>query len=142
MTLGEAAGYALQGSEGRAIWFMGGLLTWKAVSNDTGGRFELVEQLCPRGFAAPFHVHEREAEGFYVLEGEVTFVIGSRTLRASPGSFAFVPGNVKHAFRVNSPVAKFLTLITPSGVESFFEELSEPAKARTLPSAHVKPASM
>ncbi len=97
---------------------------------------------CPRGFAAPVHVHEREAEGFYVLEGEVTSVIRSRTLRASPGSFAFVPGNVKHAFRVNSPVAKFLALITPSGLESFFEELSEPAKARTLPSAHVKPASM
>ncbi len=134
MSIREATdGYLLKRDEGRAIWFWGGLLTWKTVGENTGGQYELVEQRARRGFAAPVHSHEREAEGFYVLEGEVTFVLGDEKLRAPAGSFVFVPARARHAFVVESPEAKFLTIINPAGLESFFDELSEPAERQALP---------
>jgi mannose-6-phosphate isomerase-like protein (cupin superfamily) len=79
------AEYALKEGEGRAVWFFGGLLTWKAVGSDTGGHYEFVEHLGRRGFAAPVHMHERQTEAFYVLEGEMTFVLGSKIIPATAG---------------------------------------------------------
>jgi hypothetical protein len=68
-----------------------------------------------------------------VLEGEITFVVGDQTVKASAGSFAFVPPGVLHAFHVDSPQARFLTVISPAGLEAFFDEVGEPAQAATLP---------
>lgn len=48
-----ASGYALKPHEGKAMWLLNGLLTWKVGGQETGGEWELVEQLCPRGFAPP-----------------------------------------------------------------------------------------
>ena len=131
----DLAGYGLGGDEGRALWFLGGLVTWKAVGADTGGSYELVEQLGPAGYAAPLHTHAGETEGFYVVEGELTMTIGERSFRAGPGAFGYVPIGVPHAFRVESDTAKFLTFITPPGLEGYFEDLGEIAGARTLPPA-------
>jgi len=128
-----AAGHAFKRGQGRAVWFLGGLLTWKAVGSDTQGHYELVEQLGKRGFASPIHTHERETEGFYILEGNVSFILGSKTISATPGSFLYVPQQTKHGFVVESEEAKFLVLISPSGLESFFDEIGKPAKSLTLP---------
>ncbi len=134
MSIQEATrGYALKRGEGKAIWLLNGLLTWKAVGKDTGGEWEIVEQLCPRGFAPPIHSHNREAEAFYVLDGELTFVLGEEMVPASPGSFLYVPGGTKHSFVVESPVARFLALCIPANLEAFIDELGEPAKVRALP---------
>jgi quercetin dioxygenase-like cupin family protein len=130
-----SAGYGLSGDEGRALWFLGGLVTWKAVGADTGGRYELVEQVGPAGYAAPLHTHAGETEGFYVVEGELTMTIGDGTFRAPAGSFGFVPALVPHSFRVESPTAKFLTFITPPGLEGYFEDLGTEAGTRGLPPA-------
>src|SRR5688572_29240535 len=111
----EGTGYGRGATEGRALWFLGGLVVWKAVGSDTGGRYELVEQVGPEGYAAPLHTHARETEGFYVVEGELTMTIGEVTFRAAPGAFGYVPSGVAHSFRVESPTAKFLTFITPPG---------------------------
>ncbi len=127
------AGYALKEGEGRAVWFFGGLLTWKAVASNTGGHYELVEQLGRRGFAAPVHMHELETEAFYVLEGEMTFVLGSKIIPATAGSFLYVPQQTKHAFVIESEEAKFLALASPPGLEPFVNELGKPAKTLTLP---------
>lgn len=128
-------GYGRGATEGRALWFLGGLVVWKAVGTDTGGVYELVEQLGPAGYEAPLHTHAHETEGFYVVEGELSMTIGDLTFRAAAGAFGYVPATVPHAFRVESPTAKFLTFITPPGLEGYFEDLGEPASARTLPPA-------
>jgi quercetin dioxygenase-like cupin family protein len=133
MTIRESIGYALKSGEGRAIWFLGGLLTWKVVSVNNKGQYELVEQRGVHGFAAPVHLHERESEGFYVLEGELTFILDDKKIEVSVGDFVFVPSGAKHAFVVDSAEAKFLTVIAPPGLEGFFDELGAPAKALTLP---------
>ncbi len=133
MTVQEAGGYVLAPGDGRARWFLGGLITFKALGEDTGGEYEFVEQSGPRGMGPPLHSHEIENEGFYVVEGEMTFVVGDKRVSASPGSFVCIPRNVAHSFRVDSPTAKFLLVVTPAAIAPFFEELSEPAKTRTLP---------
>ena len=134
-------GYGIDGvggEAGRALWFLDGLVVWKALGADTGGRYELVEQVGAAGYAAPLHTHGGETEGFYVVQGELTMVVGDTRFTAGAGAFGYVPIGVPHAFRVESQSATFLTFITPPGLEGYFEELGEVAKARTLPPPGLK----
>src|SRR3712207_3173435 len=89
---GEAASrtFAHEPGEGEARWWFGGLATIKATKEQTGGHYTLVEVLEPEGELPP-HVHYREDEGFWVLEGQLTFEVGERTIKAGPGSFVVGP---------------------------------------------------
>jgi mannose-6-phosphate isomerase-like protein (cupin superfamily) len=142
MSIREAHGYALGPDEGERTWFLGGLLTWKASADETAGRYDLAEQLGSQGFMAPPHTHDEESEGFYVLEGELSVVIGERTQTVGAGSFAFVPPKVEHAFRVVSPRARMLVMVAPAGLRAFFEEMGEPATSRGLPPAPEGPPDL
>ena len=100
--------YGLSEGEGEARWWMGGLATIKATGKETEGSYTLVEVLEPEG-EQPFHVHHREDEGFWVLEGELTFSeVGEETIKASPGSFVFGPRDFPHRYTVDSGPAKLL----------------------------------
>ncbi len=130
---GDAGGaYGLEQGEGEARWWLGGLATIKATGKETGGLYTLVEVLDPEG-EAPLHVHHREDEGFWVLEGEVTFEVGEEKIKASAGSFVFGPRDVPHRYTVDSGPARMLYLLSPAGFEEFIYASSEPAKERTLP---------
>jgi quercetin dioxygenase-like cupin family protein len=124
--------FGLEDGEGEARWWLGGLATVKATGEETGGRYTLVEVLEPEGEAPP-HVHHREDEGFWVLEGEVTFEVGEEKIKASAGSFVFGPKGVPHRYTVESGPARMLFLLSPAGFEGFIYATSEPAKERTLP---------
>jgi quercetin dioxygenase-like cupin family protein len=127
-------GYVRPAGEGRPVWFLDALLTWKATAGSTNGQFELVEQHGRHGFGPPVHLHEGEAEAFYVLDGEMTFVLGQDRLRAAAGAFVFVPAGVKHAFVVESAEARFLALAMPPGkLEAFLDEFGQPATEAVLP---------
>ncbi len=135
MTVRELGGYALAPGEGRALWFLGGLATFKARAHETAGELEVIEQMGGVGFGPAVHSHAVEAEAFYVLDGEMTFLVGDEIVTASAGSFVFVPRKTKHAFRVDSTTARFLLVVTPAVIAPFFEELGEPASAAVLPPA-------
>lgn len=140
MSIREATnGYVLKRDEGRAIWFLDALLTWKATGANTDGQWELVEQLGPHGFGPPVHSHDRETEGFYIIEGELSFILGEERLSAPAGSFVYIPPATKHAFVVESSQAKFLTIVAPAALEPFLDELSVPAAARRLPGPLAQP---
>lgn len=128
-----AVPYALDLNEGRAFWYMGTLLKVKATGAETGGKYSLVEELCSRGFATPWHVQGREDESFLIVDGEVTFYVGDRVIEATAGSFVFLPQGIPHAFRVDSETAHLFNLITPAGFENFFFDLSVPAQDLVLP---------
>jgi mannose-6-phosphate isomerase-like protein (cupin superfamily) len=132
--------YGLGEGEGEARWWLGGLATIKATSKETDGLYTLVEVLEPEG-EAPLHVHHREDEAFWVLDGEVTFRIGDETIEASAGSFVFGPRDVPHTFTVHSGSARLLFLLSPGGFEEFIYATSEPAKEHTLPPAPEGPPS-
>ena len=124
--------FGLGEGEGEARWWLGGLATVKATGKETGGLYTLVEVLEPEG-EAPLHVHHREDEGFWVLEGEVTFEVGEETTKAGPGSFVFGPKGVPHRYTIDSGPARMLFMLSPAGFEGFIYATSEPAKERALP---------
>ena len=118
----------------QSVWYSGGwLLTFLATGQDTRGKFALQEQVGRKGNVPPPHIHHREDETFYVLEGEMTFSIGDRTIKATPGTMVFAPRDVVHSFTIDSEQVRILVLNTPAGIEEFFKECSVPAPSMTLP---------
>lgn len=132
----EADARFLGPGEGRAIWFLRNRMTVKATADSTGGAFGLVESWIAPGFSPPLHVHRREDEAFYVLEGELTMKCGERTFSAAPGAFVFLPRGVPHTFVVEGDrPARMLTLLTPGGGEGVFIDGGRPAEHDGLPPA-------
>jgi mannose-6-phosphate isomerase-like protein (cupin superfamily) len=126
----------LEPGEGQGIWFVRNHMIVKATAKSTGGAFGLVESLIAPGFSPPLHVHHREDEAFYVLEGEVTMKCGDRTFAAPAGAFVFLPRDVPHTFVVEGDrPARMLTLLTPGGGEGVFIEGGRPAEHPGLPPA-------
>jgi quercetin dioxygenase-like cupin family protein len=105
-----------------AFWWQGSLMTIKARSEDTCGALGLVEGSFYEGFGPPLHVHRREDEAFYMLEGEIRFRQGDDEFVAGPGSWVWGPRGVPHAFKVEPGGARALVIITPGGFERMFEE--------------------
>ena len=131
-----ADAHCVGAGEGEATWFLTNRMTMKATAETTNGAFGLLESLIVPGFSPPLHVHHREDESFYVLEGELTMRCGDRTFAAGAGAFVFLPRGVPHTFVVEGDQpARMLTLITPGGGEAFFREAGRPADRDGLPPA-------
>ena len=125
----------------RSVWYSGWLMTFLATAEDTRGQFALIEAVARKGNVPPPHVHHREEETFYVLEGEMSISVGDRTTKATPGTTVIVPRDVLHSFAIESEQLRVLILITPAGLEGWFKEFSVPAPAMTLPPAAQVPYS-
>jgi quercetin dioxygenase-like cupin family protein len=104
-----------------ALWWQGGLYRLKARASDTGGALGLVEASLYRGFGPPLHVHHREDEAFYVIEGKIRFRQADQELVGGPGTWVWGPREVPHTFMVESESARALILVTPGGFERMFE---------------------
>jgi mannose-6-phosphate isomerase-like protein (cupin superfamily) len=128
-----SAAISLGPGEGEALWFFGGLTTIKASGEQTSGRVAVTENLAPRGSGSPLHVHHREDEWFYVIEGELTLWVGGETVVAPAGSFVYGPQDVPHTFVVSSERARFLLGTGPAGFEGFTRALGEPAARLEIP---------
>jgi quercetin dioxygenase-like cupin family protein len=124
---------ALGSGEGEALWCVGALTMVKAEGEQTAGAYALIEDYAPRGSGTPMHRHPDDDEAFYVLDGEVTFYLGDSTpIRAKAGAFVHIPGGVTHAFRVESPTARYLIITTPRHAH-FYRAIAEPALERHIP---------
>jgi quercetin dioxygenase-like cupin family protein len=134
MELSEmAAPYALADGEGEATWFLSNRMTVKATAESTNGGFGLVESWIPAGHSPPLHIHRREDESFWVLEGRIRFRVGEDELVAEAGSFVFGPRDVPHTFVVEEGPAHVLTLLTPGGGERFFVDAGREPEGPGLP---------
>ncbi len=113
--------------EDAAKYFLGVRSWLRVAAAESGGSMGLVEQVIPAGFASPYHIHHREDELFYVIEGTVRFVSGDGSWVADGGGLAFLPRDIPHGFEVQGTSdARLLLFTAPAGFESFVEELSEP----------------
>jgi quercetin dioxygenase-like cupin family protein len=130
---------ALDPDQGEALWFLGLLATVKAGAETTAGRVAVIEHLAPRGSGSPLHVHHREDEWFYVLEGELTFWVGGQVISAPAGSFVYGPREIPHTFAVSSDTARFLLVTEPAGFEHFMRALAEPATELVIPAPATEP---
>ena len=115
------------GEGARSLWVMGVLVTYKVPSHRTGGAYALFEVATQPGTGPPPHIHHREDESFYVLEGHYEFLTGKQTLRVGAGSLIYVPKGTLHAHRVvGEGVGRMLVTQTPGGLyERFFEEVGK-----------------
>ena len=114
-------------TEGRTIGVVGDVYRFLATGDDTNGMYALFEAIVPPGGGPPPHVHSREEEGFYVLEGEITFMIDCKPLVATAGMFANMPVGTPHSFKnESSRPAKMLISVSPAGLENMFLEVGVP----------------
>jgi quercetin dioxygenase-like cupin family protein len=113
--------------EGRTIAVFGDVYRFLATGEDTSGKYALFEAFVSPGGGPPPHVHSCEDEGFYVLEGEITFFIGDQRLFASAGMFANMPIGTLHSFKNESgKPARMLISVAPAGLEKMFFEVGVP----------------
>src|SRR5439155_233946 len=125
--------YSLNADEGRALWHLDALLTFKALSEETNGQFWALEGLADRRMAVPLHAHSREEEIWYVLEGEIAFTVGDQTQIGGPGAFVYIPRNTPHTFQIVSETARWFGLGISGHLDRWFFETGEPAQLHTLP---------
>ena len=129
--------FEINNGKGQAYWGMGILWTMLATAEDTDGKYSCIEELIPHGPSAAPHIHEAADESFYIIEGEMTFFIEDRSMKAIAGSFVSVPRGTKHAFQIDSETVRLINTYVPAGFEHIIMATTVPAEARTLP-----PASM
>jgi quercetin dioxygenase-like cupin family protein len=135
----DTAAFVLSHGEGESVWSLGGRFTVKLAGSANGNRFSVVEALALRSTEPPMHIHRREDEAWYVLDGAMTFHVGESVLTATTGSFAFAPMGVPHAFTVDVEPTRVLVFAGPAGFEQFAIELGIPASDDTPPSDHMLP---
>ncbi len=125
---------------GEALWWFDGLATLKVTGEQSSGLFSLIEMLRPAGGVVPRHVHHREDELFYLIDGELEARVGDRTIQAKAGATVFAPREVPHELRVgpHRPV-HYLVLYTPAGFEEFIRDTGTPARELTLPPPKAPP---
>ena len=111
-----------------SLWVLGELLTYKVTSHRTGGAYCLFDATTQPWAGPPPHIHHREDESFYMMEGEYEFASGEETLRVGAGSLLYVPKGTLHAHKnIGEGVGRMLISQTPGGLyEYFFEEVGKP----------------
>jgi quercetin dioxygenase-like cupin family protein len=123
----------LAAGEGEARWWFGQLAVIKATAEDTAGGHTLVEITVDPGYETPLHIHHREDEGFWMLDGSATFTVGEEIVEAGPGAYLFGPKDIPHRWRAGEDGARLLYLFAPGGFEELIRAMSEPAKELTPP---------
>ena len=108
---------------GRTIAVVGDVYRFLVTGEDTDGKYALWEAIVPPGGGPPPHVHSREEEGFYILEGEITLQVGEERIVVTAGMFANMPVGAPHSFKnESSRPAKMLISVAPAGLEKMFFE--------------------
>lgn len=121
-------------SSGPAFWGPGDSYRFLITGAESGGAYFAMEAIVPPGGGPPPHIHRNEDETFYVLEGEVEFLLGERVVKGTAGDFVNVPRGTVHRFHNNGAArARLILTFTPSGIEKFFEETLERAKDPNQP---------
>ena len=121
-------GHALRAGEGERIWIVGDTMTLLATGERTGGGLVLLENVTAPGGGPPPHVHTREDEFWYVLDGTFEIRIGEDVHALGPGGFAYAPRGTVHNFRNTAATpSRVLVGFTPGGMEGFFRDSGRPA---------------
>lgn len=118
-----------QPGQGRTISVVGDIYRFFATGEETDEKYAMFEALVPPGGGPPPHIHSREEESFYILEGEVTFQIGEERFVATKGTFANMPIGSLHYFKnESSQPAKMIISVAPAGLEQMFFEVGQPVE--------------
>ena len=133
----------LGSGDGPAFSAVGDVYRFLATGEQTSGVYVLSEARVLPGGGPPPHIHHREDESFFILEGEITFTLCDQKVVAKPGSFIQGPRGIPHAFKneSNAP-ARMLIQVTPPGFEKFMAEIGQPVPSFDSPPVPVTPADI
>lgn len=107
-------------------WGSGEAARFLLRAADTGGQFSLYEVSVPAGDGSLRHHHEKTDETFFITAGEFEFTVGNIVQQATVGTVVFGPRQVWHSFKnTGSDLGRMLCIMSPGGIEDFFEELSQ-----------------
>lgn len=129
----DPRGYALAEGDGEPWWFLDSRMTLKATGEQTHGAFTLLEWHAPVGFGPPRHVHRREDEAFYVLDGEMRVECDGRTWELGPGGFVFLPRGLEHCFVITSGPVRGLQVTAPAQFEQYVRRVGRTPDDEGLP---------
>jgi len=134
---GTARPYVWTPDQSPAYWNVGTYWRVLADGSQTDGRSCTFEELCPQGPVAPPHVHDKEKEAFFILEGDFVFTVGDEEIPAGPGSYIYLPPKVRHGFRVESEVGRVYNMLTSAGFEQNIITNGQPAPqvSKTIPAS-------
>ncbi|HTN73714.1 MAG TPA: cupin domain-containing protein [Pirellulaceae bacterium] len=113
--------------EGRTIAVVGDIYRFLVTGEETAGKYAMWEAIVPPGGGPPPHTHSREEESFFILEGEITFQLGTERIIAPAGTFANMPIGSLHCFKnATDKPARMIISVAPAGLEQMFFEIGEP----------------
>ncbi len=121
-------------TEGRTIAVVGDIYRFMATGEETNGKYAMWEAIVLPGGGPPPHVHSREEESFYILEGEITFQVDDEKIVATEGMFANMPVGSLHSFKNNTDkTARMILSVAPAGLEKMFFEVGQPVELGQVP---------
>lgn len=124
----------LTAGEGNSYWVLGDLYTFKVTGKETNGAFTIMDQIIQPEGGPPPHIHRREDETFYVLEGKFAFLCGDKQNVFEAGAFVYIPKGALHTFKnVGNKPGRLLVTVTPAGLEDFFYKVGTPALNQSTP---------
>jgi mannose-6-phosphate isomerase-like protein (cupin superfamily) len=127
--------------EKEALNWLGELAIIHATGKETNGKYCIIELYATKEGSPPWHVHHREDEGFFVIDGEFTVSIGDKSFKATRGDYLLAPKNIPHKYTVESPGhARILMICSPAGFEDAVRAMSTPALSLVPP--HPKEADI
>ena len=126
-------GWAMTPGDAPAFWNVGTYWRFLSTAATSSGRSTTFEELCPPGVVAPPHVHAEEEEAFYVLEGDLVFLLDEQEIEAPPGTYVYIAPGTLHGFRCDSPVGRVVNTLVPGGFDHGISEHGVPAPQVALP---------
>lgn len=135
-------GAMTQAQASEDLWFLNSRVRFRSQAAPGEQAACLIEHRMARGDSPPLHLHRREDEIFHVLEGEVRFQVGDRTVLAGAGDTVVGPKGVPHSFRIESEEARLLTLDTAGDFAGMMREMARPAGEGLPPLAAPSPAQI
>jgi quercetin dioxygenase-like cupin family protein len=110
---------------GQELKILGSQTFHEIKSKDTNGVFSVMEFVTPPGKGVALHVHEREDELVYLLEGEIEVTLGNQKMKAIPGVMALLPRGIPHGFtNIGNKPSRLLDTILPGQFDNYFVELA------------------
>ena len=112
---------------GHAWWVYGDKDIIKVTTKETGGALTFMETVIPPHAGPPLHIHHRENEAFYVLDGDIKVVDNGREFQVTTGAFVYMPQESVHRFEnVRDVPSTILLFFVPGGFEGYLTEMGDP----------------
>jgi quercetin 2,3-dioxygenase len=125
--------YFLRAGEGPRHTLFGQVCFQILTGGQSNGRMAMTVTEGPKGPPVPAHTHERTYEGIYCLDGRMRVFAGGETYELTRGDFVNIPAGVEHSYALDSHLTRFASMVSPAGIERFYELAGQISEQRIFP---------